>query len=89
MPYPKLEMWIDSATGRPLKRVELAPSGRLMRTVYFTKWEQIAGTHYPGEVRIFDEVQKQNRTTILISGVELNAVKDSFFTKGFIEQHGR
>jgi hypothetical protein len=89
VPYPKLQIWVDVDTNYLLKRQEFAPSGRLMRTLYFPKWEKLENVHYPKEVRIFDEVQKGNRTTIQIGGVDLGAVADSNFTKGFIEQNSR
>ena len=94
-PYPVTELWIDAATDNILKAQERALSNKLMRTVYYPKWEKVkseskgAEVYYPKEIRIFDEVEKGNRTTILMRQVDLRALPTNMFTKAWLESKSR
>lgn len=94
-PDPVVEMWVDKATENILKQQDYALSGRLMRTSYYPKWEKVfsesKGTevYYPREIRIFDEVEKENRTTVLIEQVDLRPLPENVFTKAWLEQKSR
>jgi hypothetical protein len=93
--FPVIELWLDQASGNVLKRQELAASGRLMRTTYYPKWNKIfsaakkADVYVPGEIRIFDEVEKGNATTVVFRKVDLDALDDSIFTKAWLEARSR
>lgn len=93
--YPILHLWIDQATGNVLKRQEYALSGRLIRTTYYPQWAKVyssskrADIYYPKEIRIFDEIEKGNTTTILIRDVELNPLPANIFTKAWLESQSR
>ena len=93
--YPVLHMWVDKATGNLLKRQDMALSGRLMRTTYYPKWKKLfseskgAEVYYPEEIRIFDEVEKGNATTVVLSKVDLRALDANIFTKAWLESKSR
>lgn len=93
--YPMIHLWVDKPTVNVLKRQEFALSGRLMRTAYYPKWEKMfspsKGTevYYPKEIRIFDEIEKGNQTTILIQKVDLNSLDPNIFTKAWLESKSR
>jgi hypothetical protein len=91
----RLELWLDKATGNTLKRQDFALSGRLMRTTYYPEWmkqfspSKKAEVYTPKEIRIFDEVEKGNSTTIVMQSVDLNSLDDSIFTKAWLESKSR
>ena len=93
--YPKLEMWVEKTTGNLLKRQDLAVSGRLMRTTYYPRWKKVFSeskggeVYYPEEMRIFDEVEKGNRTTVVITRVDLKGLSANIFTKAWLESKSR
>lgn len=93
--YPVVEVWIDKATTNVLKRQEYAVSGKLMRTSLYPSWvkqyspSKGADVYTPKEIRIFDEVQKGNDTTIVLQNVDLNGLDDSIFTKAWLESKSR
>jgi hypothetical protein len=93
--FPVIELWLDKDSGNILKRQELALSGKLMRTTYYPKWNKIfspskgADVYIPAEIRIFDEVEKGNSTTVLIRKTDLDALDDSIFTKAWLEARSR
>ena len=61
-------------------RVDEILSGRLMRTLYYPKWQKLfseskgSDVWYPQEIRIYDEVEKANSTVILIKSVDLRSL---------------
>jgi hypothetical protein len=93
--YPVVELWIDVETGNMLKIQEFALSGKLMRTGYYPKWEKVfsndkkADVFFPKEIRLFDEVEKGNSTTIVMRKVDLEALPDNIFTKAWMESKSR
>jgi outer membrane lipoprotein-sorting protein len=93
--YPVVKLWLDKETTNILKRQEFALSGRLMRTLYYPKWQKLfseskgAEVWYPQEIRIYDEVEKANSTVILIKSVDLRSLEANIFTKAWLESKSR
>ena len=90
-----IELWVDQKSGNILKQQEKALSGRLMRTSYYPKWRKVfsasknADVYFPKEIRIFDEVQKGNQTTIVFRTVDLKTLDANIFTKAWLESRSR
>jgi len=93
--YPVLHLWIDTESENLLKRQDYALSGRLMRTSYYPKWTKVfsskkdAFVYFPEEIRVFDEVQEGNRTTMAITKVDLASLDPNIFTKAWLESKSR
>jgi outer membrane lipoprotein-sorting protein len=93
--YPVVELWVDAETGNMLKVQEFALSGKLMRTAYYPKWERVfskdkgSDVYFPKEIRLFDEIEKGNSTTIIMRKVDLEALPDNIFTKAWLESKSR
>ena len=93
--YAKLVLWLSSTSGNTLKKQEFADSGKLMRTTYTPKWakkyspSKKGDVWTPKEIRIFDEVEKGNSTTILLKEQDLNSLPANLFTKAWLEAQSR
>lgn len=93
--FPVVRIWVDRATANVLKRQELALSGRLMRTTLQPRWRRIYSESkkgevwYPEEIRIYDEIEKQNSTLILIKQIDLRPLEANLFTKAWLESRSR
>ncbi len=93
--YPVVKLWLDKSTHNILKRQEFALSGRLMRTAYYPKWQKLfseskkSDVWFPGEIRIFDEVEKSNSTLVLFKSVDLQNLDANLFTKAWLEAKSR
>jgi hypothetical protein len=93
--YPVVRLWVDKVNHNILKRQEFALSKRLMRTAYYPKWQKIfseskkAEVWFPGEIRIFDEVEKSNSTLVLFKSVDLQNLDANLFTKAWLEAKSR
>ena len=93
--YPIVHVWVDTKTRNVLKQQEFALSRRLMRTAYYPKWKKIFSeskkdfVYFPREIRIFDEVEKDNQSTIVFRKVDLRALDANLFTKAWLESKSR
>jgi Outer membrane lipoprotein-sorting protein len=93
--YPVVKLWVDQTSGNVLKRQEFALSGRLMRTLYYPRWQKLyseskkAEVWYPGEIRIYDEVEKENSTIVVLKSVDLRPLEANIFTKAWLEARSR
>ncbi len=100
--YARMVLWLSVTSGNTLKKQEFAESGKLMRTSYTPKWvkkfspskaERFGKEHgevwTPKEIRIFDEVEKGNSTTILLKEQDLNSLPANLFTKAWLESQSR
>lgn len=93
--YPVVKLWIDKENHNILKRQEFALSGRLMRTAFYPKWQKLkseakkSDVWFPGEIRIFDEVEKSNSTLVLMKSVDLSSLDANRFTKAWLESKSR
>jgi outer membrane lipoprotein-sorting protein len=93
--YQKLILNIDQENNNLLKREEYSLSGKLMRTTYYPKWikeyskSKKGDVWVPKEMRIIDELEKGNTTTILITTVDFSPLEDNMFTKAWLEKKSR
>jgi len=66
-----------------------------MRTAYYPKWDKVFSPskgkeiYFPKEIRIFDEIEKGNRSVIVIRKLDLNALEPNIFTKAWLESRSR
>ena len=93
--YANVQIWLDQATGNVLKRQDFSVSGKLLRTTYYPQWNRVwseskrADVYFPKEIRIFDEVQTDNKTTIVLQEIDLKTLDDAIFTKAYLESKSR
>ena len=92
---PVVHLWVDKDSKNVLKRQEHALSDKLLRTVYYPQWEKMfskskgAEVYVPKEIRIIDEVEKGNSTTVALKEVSLDPLDANLFTKAWIESQSR
>jgi len=83
VPYPVMEIWVDAESENVLKAQDFAASGKLMRTTYTPRWKKAfsaskqADVWHPAEIRIYDEVEKDNSTLVLIKEIDLGLRRPS------------
>ena len=92
---PIVELWVDQDSKNILKRQEAALSGKLLRTSYYPAWDKMfsksknADVYVPKEIRVFDEVEKGNGTTVVLREVKLDPLEANMFTKAWLESQSR
>jgi len=92
---PKIQLWVDQKTKNVLKRQEFALSGKLLRTLYYPKWEKRyseskkSDVYVPKEIRMIDEVEVGSSTIILLKEFSLSPLPPEIFTKAWLESQSR
>ena len=93
--FPIVHVWVDEDTQNVLKRQEFALSGRLLRTTYYPKWERVfspskrAEVWYPKEIRLYDDLEADKSTLVLIKTVDPSPLAANLFTKAWLESQSR
>lgn len=92
---PILHLWVDKSSRNVLKRQERSLSEKLLRTIYYPAWDKKfskskgADVYIPREIRIIDEVEKGNGTTVVLRDVNLDSLPANIFTKAWLESQSR
>ena len=87
--YPRQIVWVTRDKYLPLKSEQYSLSGTLMQTVYYRKYTEIGGKYFPVQQLSIDEFEEGNRTIVEFSGISLSPIKDSVFTKAYLENLSR
>lgn len=93
--FPVVKIWIDKDTMNVLKRQDFALSGRLLRSGYYPKWKKVyseskhGDVWFPEEARLYDEIEKENSTLLLIKSVDVRPLAANMFTKAWLESKSR
>jgi hypothetical protein len=82
--YPKIEIWLDADTNRPLKARFYADSGRLLKTAYYRRYEQQVGAERPTETVIIDGLDPQSVTIMRFSDYALRSLPDTWFNRDYL-----
>ncbi|MES1165095.1 MAG: outer membrane lipoprotein-sorting protein [Verrucomicrobiota bacterium] len=89
--FPVIHLWIDEEAKVALKRQDFALSGRLLRTLYYPRWDHVpspvkkADVWYPKEIRLYDELEPGTSTLVMIKDVSAAPLPQSMFTKTWVE----
>lgn len=82
--YHQIELWVDTATSRPVKARFLAESGRLLKTAYYRKFSPHLGRERPTEVVIIDGLDPQWVTVMRYSDFAWRDVPDAWLQRDYL-----
>ena len=83
--YPKHIYWVRRDNYLPLKQDSFSLSGTLMQTVYYLTYTTVQGRYIPVKSIFVDQFEKGNKTIQEISGISLQPVDNTVFTKAYLE----
>jgi hypothetical protein len=83
--YPKKIYWVRKDNNIILKEASYSQSGTLMQTSYFLKYTEIKGRLIPVKLLYVDEFEKGNKTVVEISGISIDKLDNTIFTKAYLE----
>ena len=94
--YPLLVVWIESTKRNILKREEYSATGKLLRSVYYPKWEEMKTGQaqkptvwVATEMRIYDEIEKGRNTIVQLKEASFDPLAPSLFSKAWVEGKSR
>lgn len=82
--YAMIEMWVDTENSRPLKGRFFAESNRLLKTVYYRKYQSQLGAERPTESVIIDGLNPQAVTLMRFSDYVARNIPDTWMQRDFL-----
>lgn len=82
--YASIEMWVDVENNRPLKARFFAESSRLLKTVYYRKFQPQLGAERPTESVIIDGLDPQAVTLMRFSDYKARPIPDTWMQRDFL-----
>lgn len=79
--YASIEMWVDTENDRPIKARFFAESSRLLKTVYYRRYQLQLGTERPTESVIIDGLNPQSVTIMRFTDYKSRNLPDSWFQR--------
>lgn len=82
--YHSLEMWVEQATSRPVKSRFYTESGRLLKTVYYRRYQKQLGVERPTETIIIDGLDPQWVTVMRYTDYAWRDVPESWLQRDYL-----
>ena len=68
-----------------MKKESYSLSGTLMESSYYPKYTTVDGKYIPLQMIFVDEFEKGNKTMVQLSGIALQPIDNTVFTKAYLE----
>jgi outer membrane lipoprotein-sorting protein len=82
--YASIEMWVDTANNRPLKARFFSESSRLLKTVYYRKYQAQLGAERPTEAVIIDGLNPQAVTLMRFSDYMARTIPETWMQRDYL-----
>ena len=82
--YATIELWVDAENNRPIKGRFFAESARLLKTVYYRRFQSQLGAERPTETVIIDGLNPQSVTLMRFSDYVARTIPDTWLQRDFL-----
>jgi outer membrane lipoprotein-sorting protein len=82
--YATIELWVDADNNRPIKGRFFAESSRLLKTVYYRRFQPQLGTDRPTESVIIDGLNPQSVTLMRFSDYVARVIPDTWLQRDYL-----
>lgn len=82
--YASIEMWVDKENNAPIKARFFAESSRLLKTVYYRRFQSQLGMERPTESVIIDGLNPQSVTLMRFSDYKARTIPDTWMQRDFL-----
>lgn len=82
--YHAIEMWVDHGNSRPLKARFYTESGRLLKTVYYRRYQKELGVERPTETVIIDGLDPQWVTVMRYTDYAWRDVPETWLQRDYL-----
>ena len=84
--YASIEMWVDADNNRPLKARFFAESARLLKTVYYRRFQPQLGADRPTESVIIDGLNPQAVTLMRFSDYSARNIPEAWMQRDYLQR---
>lgn len=82
--YASIELWVDADNNRPIKARFFADSSRLLKTIYYRKFQTQMGADRPTESVIIDGLDPQSVTLMRFTDYEARDIPELWMQKEYL-----
>ena len=82
--YARIDMWVDSASARPLKARFYSESGKLLKTAYYRRYQTVFGIQRPTETVIIDGLEPDWVTVMRYSDWVKREVPETWLQRDYL-----
>ncbi|NWG75103.1 MAG: outer membrane lipoprotein-sorting protein [Rubrivivax sp.] len=82
--YARIELWVDAENSSPIKGRFFADSGRLLKTVYYRRFQPQMGADRPTELVIIDGLNPQSVTLMRLSDYAPRDIPNTWFQRDYL-----
>ena len=82
--YATVEYWVDAENKRPIKGRFFAESGRLLKTVYYRRYQTQLGRERPTETVIIDGLSPRSVTLMRFSDYATPTIPQAWFHRDYL-----
>jgi outer membrane lipoprotein-sorting protein len=82
--YASIEMWVDKENNRPIKARFFAESSRLLKTVYYRKFQPQLGADRPTESVIIDGLDPKSVTLMRFSDYAARDIPETWMQRDYL-----
>ena len=82
--YASIEMWVDAENNRPIKARFFAESSRLLKTVYYRRYQPQLGAERPTESVIIDGLNPQSVTLMRFTDYAARTIPDTWLQRDYL-----
>jgi hypothetical protein len=82
--YHRVEMWVDTASSRPIKARFFSESGHLLKTAYYRKFQPQLGRERPTEVVIIDGLDPSWVTVMRYADYARREVPEAWLQRDYL-----
>ena len=82
--YGRIELWVDTSNNWPIKGRFFADSGKLLKTVYYRRFQSQLGTERPTELVIIDGLNAGAVTLMRLTDYAAKNLPSSWFQRDYL-----
>lgn len=82
--YHRIELWVDTANSRPIKARFFSESDRLLKTVYYRRYQNQLGAERPTEIVIIDGLDPKWVTVMRYTDYTWRDVPDAWLQRDYL-----
>ncbi len=84
--YARVMLWVDTENAHPLKAEFYAPSGRLLKSCRYERYQELAGRLRPTRFVMVDPLRQGQESILEYSYMEVRELPEKYFTKQYMRK---
>lgn len=84
--YSKIDYWVSKTTGRPVKSLFYALSGKLLKTAFYREFKTFDSEVKLSRMLLIDALRKDHYTWMIFKTYSLEKFPDNYFRKEYLNQ---